>query len=191
MKRVRKYQSVIPYKEVNHYQPDYARQAFFLCLLGATDVLMSKALGVSISCVQNWKRNKPEFISAIQKGKIEADANVANSLYQAANGYSHPDKVILTNRVKEFDDNGRVVKEWTEPLIVDTVKHYPPSVPAAIKWLSSRQPGVWGDTSKVDINAKVTVSHEFDLSDFSMEELAMMKKLGVQRLVEDIPYEEQ
>lgn len=190
MKRFRKQQPMYEMKVYDKFNPDFIRQIFHLCLLGATDKQMSVALNVSISTLERWKRERPDFLESIQKGKMQADANVAQSLYAAAIGYSHEDHVILPNKIKEYDANGKVVSERTEPLIVKTVKHYPPNVPAAIKWLSSRQPGVWGDTKKIDIKGNVTVHHQVDFSDFDEAELEVMRKLGLQNIVDDIPFEE-
>jgi hypothetical protein len=135
--------------------------------------------------VDYWKKTKPEFKQAMDKGKMIADAKVSHSLYLAAIGYSHPDTVILTNRVKKFNEKGKVIKEWTEPLIVPTTKCYPPNVQAAIKWLSARQPAVWGN--KIEVKGKFSVQHNLDLSQFNNEELETLVKFGI---VEDVNYEQ-
>ncbi len=121
--------------------------------MGATDVQMGQAFGVSASTIGIWKRNFPDFLQAIQEGKIMADANVSYSLYRAAIGYSHPEQVVIPNRVKEFNDGGKVIKEYTKPLIVNTTRHHPPNVTAATRWLQARQPQVWGN--KVHVSGDV------------------------------------
>ncbi len=177
---------IVPFK----FNSDFVRQVYYLALLGATDKQIAVVFGVAVSSVENWKRDNPEFLEALQKGKLKADAKVAHSLFQSALGYSHSDTVILTNRKKEYDGKtGKVIKEWTEPLIVDTTKHYPPNVTAAIRWLSSRQPDIWADKSKLSIHGNLTVNHEIDLTDFSEKELKVLSKLGMP-IVEDVSYEE-
>jgi hypothetical protein len=168
----------------------YTRQVYFLTLLGATDTQLAQVFNVSQTALDSWKEKKPEFLEAIQKGKMIADAKVAHSLYLAAIGYSHEDEVILTNRVKERDaKTGRVVREFTEPLRVKTIKNYPPNVTAAIKWLQSRQPERWGH--KVQVDGTINHRHQLDLTKFSTEELRVLSKLGVQgQEIEDADFTE-
>ena len=179
------------FKAYIEYKPEFDRQAYFMSLLGATDEQMAQAFGVSISSLTHWKHKHPLFLESLIRGKIEADSKVAYSLYQAAIGCSHKETVVLTNRVKEFDEHGRVTKEWTEPLLVDVVKNYPPNVTAGIKWLQARQPSVWANRLRID--GKIDISHQIDLSDFSTEELTVLRRLGVnhsQREIEEAKYEE-
>jgi hypothetical protein len=167
------------------FNENFIQQVFYLCLLGATNRQIALALGVTDSSIQLWKEKHPEFLQAIKKGQMMADAKVAHSLYQSAVGYSHRETVVLTNRVKEFDSKGKVKREWTEPLLVEVEKKYPPNVMAAIKWLSVRQPSVWNE--KLEINGKFTMDHKLDLSEFSTEELLVLSKMGVGKEVINVP----
>lgn len=100
-----------------------------MCLLGAKDAEIAKFLEVSVSTLIGWKTEHPEFGQAIVEGKILADANVADSMYKRATGYSHYDVDI---RVCD----GKIVK-------TDIVKHYPPDVSAARHWLTCRRRKDW------------------------------------------------
>jgi len=197
MKRRRSKEAVQAYRDMkgtpkpHQYREDFVRQVFYLSLLGATDKQMVEILGCSVSAFEHWKRTKPDFLESMQRGKAIADAHVAHSLFQSAIGYSHPDSVVLTNRVRKRNDEGKVIEEYTEPLIVETVKHYPPNVTAAIKWLSVRQPDKWAEKSRLEVSGNVTVSHQLDFSDFTEQELQTLNKLGIKQIVEDIPYEEE
>ncbi len=177
--------------ELRKWKDDYVRQVYYLSLLGATDMQISQVFGVGTDTIAVWKRNKPEFLKSMNKGKLQADAKVSYSLFLAAVGYSHPDQVVLANKKREYDPvTGKLVREWTEPLIVDTVKNYPPNVTAAIKWLQARQPEQWG--KKIQLSGHVDHLHKFDLSGYSEEELEVMKKLGIQynnSNIEDVGYE--
>ena len=178
-------------KWAKKWKPEFVRHVFYLSLLGANDVQISQALGINRNALDNWKRKKPEFLEAMNKGKLMADAKVSHSLYLAAIGYSHPDQVVLSNRIRKYNDKGICIYEHTEPLIVDTVKNYPPNVTAAVKWLQARQPQQWGN--KLEIKGKVDHTHKLDLSQFSEEELEVIKKLGIQSRnpnVEDADYED-
>jgi len=122
------------------YKSEYIEQAKKLCLLGATDKEMADFFGVAESTFNLWKKEHKEFSESLKEGKTIADANVAKSLYHRALGYSHPEDKI-------FNDNG-------EPLVVPTIKYYPPDTTAAIFWLKNRKPGEWRDKQDVDLNLK-------------------------------------
>ena len=127
-----------------NYKKEYDEQAYKLCLLGATDKEMADFFNVKEQTINNWKKNHPSFFESIKRGKIVADANVAKSLYNRALGYYHPEDKI-------FNDNG-------EPLIVPTVKHYPPDPTAAIFWLKNRKPAEWRDKRDVQVEGNMTFS---------------------------------
>jgi hypothetical protein len=115
-------------------------QAFKLCLLGATDEQIANFFNVSVPTIDKWKQSKPDFLQALSAGKEQADARVAESLYNRALGYSHPEDKI-------FNDNGA-------PLIVPTTKHYPPDTTAAIFWLKNRQKAAWRDKQDFEHTGK-------------------------------------
>lgn len=118
------------------YKDDYVKQAYKLCLLGSTDKDMADFFEVCEDTINNWKHAHPEFFESIKKGKDLADATVAESLYKRANGYEHKEDKI-------FNDNG-------QPLIVPTIKRYPPDTTAAIFWLKNRQRKNWRDSQYID-----------------------------------------
>ena len=138
------------------YQESYPDQARKLCLLNATDEDLADFFDVSVATISNWKNDHPEFLEAIKSGKDQADAHVAERLYNRAMGYSHKEDKI-------FNNNG-------EPLIVETVKHYPPDTTAAIFWLKNRQRDKWRDVK--DINGTVNVREAGELSDEQLERIA-------------------
>jgi hypothetical protein len=122
------------------YKPEYAEQAYKLCLLGAKDTEMTDFFGVTEKTFNNWKTDHKEFLQSLKEGKEYADANVASRLYQRAMGYSHPEDKI-------FNDNG-------VPLVVPTIKHYPPDTAAAIFWLKNRRKERWRDKQDMEVNVK-------------------------------------
>ena len=105
---------------------------------GWKDDEMAEFFGVNPDTWHEWKKVHPEFSEALRDWKIEADSRVERSLYERATGYSHPEDKI-------FNDDG-------EPLIVPTVKHYPPDTTAAIFWLKNRQKKKWRDKQDVDVS---------------------------------------
>lgn len=118
------------------YKEEYCQQVEKLCKLGAKDSEISDFFEVNEDTIHEWKKVHPNFSESIKKGKLEADSNIANSLYHRALGYSHQDTDI------------RVVdKELVETPII---KYYPPDSTAAIFWLKNRRPKDWRDKHEVD-----------------------------------------
>lgn len=116
----------------SRYKAEYAEQARKLCLLGATDEALADFFAIAVSTLNKWKKDHPEFMESLKSGKQIADANVAQSLYNRALGYTTTETKIAT-----FE--GQI----TDTLDVD--KHYPPDPTSAIFWLKNRQPSMWRD----------------------------------------------
>jgi len=136
------------------YRPELATLARKLALLGATDQEMADALGIDQVTLDRWKTRHKEFRIAIQHGKIRADAEIAESLYNRARGMSLP-------AVKIFQGTPE-----GGPVIVPHEEHLPPDVGAAKLWLSRRQPEKWRERQEVN----VTGSLEHRLSQMTPEE---------------------
>ena len=66
------------------YDPDYCKWATKLCLLGATNEELATSFNVSVSTIDNWIADIPEFLGAIKEGREQADAKVSKSLYDTA-----------------------------------------------------------------------------------------------------------
>lgn len=122
------------------YRPEFAEQAEKLCRLGATNIEIADFFGVAVSCVHRWCDAHPEFRDALKRGKDDADANVEQSLYRKALGYSHPDTHVSNYQ-------GDVT-------ITPITKHYPPDTTACIFWLKNRQPGRWRDKQEHEVSGK-------------------------------------
>jgi len=130
------------------YDPAFAEQARKLCLLGATDEELADFFAVAVTTIDNWKNAHPEFLGALKAGKLEADSNVAEKLYQRALGYSHPEDKI-------FNDGG-------EAMIVPTTRHYPPDTAAAFIWLKNRQGAKWRDKQEMEHTVSQDVAEMLD-----------------------------
>lgn len=124
------------------YKAEYDQLAYNYCLLGATDKDLADFFEVDEATINRWKLDHSKFCESIKRGKVQADAKVASSLYHRANGYSHPDVDIKIFR-------GKVIK-------TKLTKHYPPETVAGIFWLKNRQPDKWRD--------KQIVKHELPSS---------------------------
>lgn len=123
------------------FKPEYSEQVFKLCLLGATDKDLAGFFDVSESTLNLWKLEHESFSESIKRGKQEADANVANRLYQRALGFEHDSEEI---KVVPIGNN-----QGSEIERVKVRKIYPPDPTAAIFWLKNRQPDKWRDKQEV------------------------------------------
>lgn len=132
---------------------------------------MADAFGVNVDTIYEWKNKHKLFSEAIKKGKEEADAHIADSLYQRAKGYSHDD-VHISNYMGEIT-------------ITPIKKHYPPDTTACIFWLKNRQKEIWRDVSRQEHTGKdggpIRQEHKVapDLSCLTDKELAVAEKLGL------------
>ena len=123
------------------YIDKYNHQAYKACLLGATDPDIAELLEVDLATINNWKIKHPKFFEAIKKGRVDADGDVARSLYNRAIGCVLPEEHIVV------DEDGKRT-------IMKTKKHYPPDTAAAFIWLKNRKPKFWRD--KVEVEQKVS-----------------------------------
>jgi len=108
------------------FKKEYIALAYHYSLLGATDKQLAVFFDVSESTINLWKLKHPGFSESIRRGKTVADALVAESLFERARGYTHPEEKI-------FLHEGRIIR-------AETLKHYPPDTRAASLWLRNRQP---------------------------------------------------
>lgn len=148
------------------YKPAYNKQAYKMCLLSATDKQMADFFEVSEVTINAWKKEYPEFLKSLKKGKIKADADVAESLYKRACGYSHSEDKIFCNT----DGDVTTVK---------TVKHYPPDTAAAFIWLKNR--AGWRDKQETELSLSKETASLLGLIDGSSK-----GKLPTSQEVEDV-----
>jgi hypothetical protein len=117
-----------------------------MSLLGLIDQELADALGISHETLAAWKLSYPEFRESITRGKIEADARVAEKLYHRACGYSR-------EAVKIFMPAGAEA-----PVYAPYTEHHPPDTQAAASlWLRNRQPAKWRDRQQIDVGG--TIEH--------------------------------
>lgn len=126
------------------YRQEYAEQARKLCLLGYTDKQLADFFEVNESTITRWKQKYPEFRTSIKKGKVVADAQVVDSLYNRALGMEVEEVEV---RGDGDDEIKRVIK-----------KYIPPDTTAQIFWLKNRQPELWREKSTIANEVKIETS---------------------------------
>lgn len=123
------------------YKPEYNEMARKHCLLGATDHELADLFGVSDTTIDDWKDQHPEFLGSIRAGKEIADAQVAESLFKRATGYTGK-KVVTANVAGVISD----IKEVND--------YVGPDTQAASLWLRNRQPAKWRDKIDHELTGK-------------------------------------
>lgn len=127
------------------YKEEYNQQAFKLCLLGATDKELASFFEVNEDTINEWKKKHPLFSESLKKGKVEADMQIAESLYNRAKGYT-----VLkpyTFKVKTHT-NGVGSTEELKTVMVE--EHIPPDNTSMFYWLNNRQKDKWRNRQEVD-----------------------------------------
>lgn len=143
------------------YKPEYCEHAVKLCKLGATDRELADFFDIAESTLNLWKQQHSEFSESIKEGKLQADAHVAERLYQRAMGYSHPE-VHVSNYQGEVT-------------LTPLTKHYPPDSTAAIFWLKNRRPEQWRDKTEREITIKKSAE---EMSDDELNRIAAASRAG-------------
>lgn len=123
------------------YQPEFAKQAEKLTVLGATDVELADFFEVDVRTIYRWKHEHEEFCQALNAGKEKADERVENSLYQKAVGYTFESEKI-------FNHQGEILR-------APIYEHVPPDTTAAIFWLKNRRPDVWRDKQEMEHKGQI------------------------------------
>jgi len=126
------------------YRPEMDDLAYHLALLGADDKKLGEVFGVDERTINNWKHDQPTFFQSLTRGKDRADAEIAQSLYHRAKGYSHPAVRIIA--VSEGQGQGSRIEQ------VPYTQHYPPDTPAAALWLTNRQRRIWRNRQDHEIS---------------------------------------
>jgi len=128
------------------YKAEYCDLVFKYCLLGAKDEELARNFDVAVSTLNDWKLAHPEFREAINEGRHKADAEISNSLYRKALGYTH------TITEEKLDKDGCVHEVKREV-------HVPPDTTSAIFWLKNRRKDDWRDQKQLSVDGEITHNH--------------------------------
>ena len=119
------------------FREEYILIAKAAARFGAIEEEIADELNIGITTLERWKEKYPEFRGALNVGKQAADDRVERSLYQRANGYSHPAvKVFMTRDGKTIEHH--------------YIEHYPPDPTSMIFFLKNRRPDRWRDVQNID-----------------------------------------
>jgi hypothetical protein len=145
------------------YKPEFAEQAYKLCLLGCTDKELGKFFEVEEKTINNWKNTNVEFLQSLKKGKEIADAEVTHKLYKRATGYATYEMTFeKIDSQMNFDENNapNIITDAYKKKVVK--KEVPPDTTAAIFWLKNRQPLKWRDKQITGFDVQQLADDELD-----------------------------
>jgi hypothetical protein len=114
-----------------------------LGLLGLGNREIAQALDIHLKTFEYWLKTYKEVWEVVRAARVESSGRVANALFKKAIGYSHPDTQVFLYR--------------GEPIIVPTIKHYPPDTGAACFWLKNKTRDLenpWTDVTKHELTGK-------------------------------------
>jgi hypothetical protein len=132
------------------YEPDYVRQAEFLCQRGATDNDLADFFGVAVRTINRWKIVYPDFFDAIRRTKDAADERVKESLYHRAQDREVEEEQAIKVKTTEYGTDGKKLREEERVEIVTVRKFLPADTTAMIFWLKNRQQDKWRDVHKIE-----------------------------------------
>lgn len=149
------------------YHKDHALLGHRLALLGCTNAQIASTMGIGETLLNRWMNEHEDFASAVRKGRLPADADMAASLYHRGMGYSHPAvKIFMVDEtiVERDPATGNVTSEITtkRERYVPYTQHYPPDTGAASLWLRNRQPDLWKERTEQAISVDGEVVFRLD-----------------------------
>ena len=159
------------------YRSEMTEEAHSLARFGCTNEEIAEHLKISLSTLENYTRDIPEFNDALQSGRLYDSMRVVDSLHKQALGYM----VTETEESEHMDRHGKI------HVVRSTKNRYiQPSVTAAIYLLKTRHGDKWMDIVKTEATQNLNIMvKNVDFSDMSTEELLTLKKLGIKRIPEE------
>lgn len=142
------------------YQDAMLEQAYKLALLGAKDEQISDFFHINIATLSNWKVEKPEFLEALKEGKLKADSEVADSLYNRALGYEYMEQQAHKLRDGK-DENGGIIERLE---IIEVKRVVPPDTTACIFWLKNRQKEQWREKIELGGDKENPIQHTHNIA---------------------------
>lgn len=142
------------------YRIEFNEQVVKLCKLGATDKEIADFFEVTETTINNWKVEHPDFFESIKRGKVLADAEVADKLFKRATGYEYKEttfeKIGAKEAALEVGEEGmeKIEDDIYKKKVV--LKEMPPDTVAGIFWLKNRRGKVnskdgqrWADKQEI------------------------------------------
>lgn len=131
-----------------------------------TDEQIAGNMGINVRTLYNWKKKSVRIFQSLKVNKELADIEVENALRKKALGFRETEQTVSMRKTVEYE-NGKRVREVTEPVVMESERYYPPDTTAQIFWLKNRKPEQWRDKQeqKVDMTEAVKIIDSIGDSD--------------------------
>ncbi|MBU5449191.1 hypothetical protein [Acetivibrio sp. MSJd-27] len=125
---------------------------------GLSDDAISARLGIGRSTFYRYKKSRPAFEQALERGRHSVDSEVEKALFKKATGYVQ--RVRKPVKLKEIEyENGKKVRESERLEIAEEEQYYPPDTNSALFWLKNRCPEKWRDKLEQETEAGNPLDH--------------------------------
>lgn len=147
-------------------EPDKLLQLEAWARDGLTDEQIAGNMGINVRTLYLWKKKNVQIFQSLKIGKAVADIEVENALRKKALGFRETEQTVTTRKTVEYE-NGKRIREISEPIVTEVEKYYPPDTTAQIFWLKNRKPEKWRDKQeqKVDLTEAVKIIDSIGDSD--------------------------
>lgn len=172
----------VPWKEQKgRFQDRMLEEIRNLAQFGLTNEQIATFYGIQSSTFNRYMLLSKELSTALYHGRDLNGQELVASLYKQAIGYEVEERAIEYEMRKD-KLTGEDVKFLKSEKIM--TRHIQPNVNAATYLLRVRFPALWAESvkSQTTQNVNIQVNNKFDMSDMSMEELQLMKKIGIKSL---------
>ena len=116
----------------------------------ASDGLSAKEIaanmGISRSTLYEWIEKNSDISDSFTCGRTRANEVVENSLFKKCCGYNATVKKTIKLKKAEYNDEGKLVAAWEEPVEVEEEVHVPIDTAALKFFLTNRMPDKWKNT---------------------------------------------
>lgn len=137
------------------YNKDFhPKLAELLARDGLIDREIATELGICETTITNWKKEHPEFLASIKRGKDSQDDQVESALLKTAKGYEYDAQKPIT--VSDGTGMGSHVE------IVNYKEKVTPNTTAMIFWLKNRRPDKWRDKQEIDVSGTINLVTDSD-----------------------------
>ena len=125
---------------------------------GLTDEQIAGNMGINVRSLYNWKKKSVPIFQSLKTNKELADIEVENALRKKALGFRETEQAVSMRKTVEYE-NGKRIREVTEPVVTEVERYYPPDTTAQIFWLKNRKPEQWRDKQeqKIDLTEAVKI----------------------------------
>lgn len=150
----------------------YLLQATQLTKLGLTDTQICKVWDISVETLNVWKNKHEGLYDALQKGKMQANGEVAEALFKAAIGYEYEEDAITS---------------YQGEVTVTRVKKYKgPNPWACARILEIKDRPNWSVIQKSEsIHTNINIA-KFDVSSLTPEQLELLESIQKKQLTENV-----